>query len=73
MVDSGTPEANALEADAPLVECDEKRPVSTPASARRALIQRPTVELDTGLCGFFTPMNSPDELSLPRKGPDEIR
>jgi hypothetical protein len=73
MVDSGTPEANALEADAPLVEWDEKAPVSMPASVRRDLIQRPTVELETGLCGFFTPMNSLEELPLLRKGPDESR
>lgn len=56
------------EATAPRVECAEKIDVTTPASLSRSLIQRPTVEGETGLKGFVEPINTTWELDSLREG-----
>jgi hypothetical protein len=56
----------ALEAAAPLVECAVKEEVSFPSSSSWSLIQRPTVEWETSLCGFVELIKREEELRLAR-------
>lgn len=58
MASTGRPFATAVDAAVPRVECAVKTDVSIPASERKLLIQRLTLDAPTGAKGFLVLSNN---------------